>query len=297
MEALKAEVASAKKSAADSAAELLAVQKATRAKESELTAAVAASKRASMAREVELSSALASAQAAAQKAMAAAAAARAERTSDIIDVLSAKETQVEGLMTALDAIKVEREMMAAEGIPPEDAEEVSEKDELIKALVQDLAKENNWKGPTAASVGDYSVAECAELRRALEKRENALGIMVRPMRGVTTGTKARAGDVGEYSREEVLALRESLEERERQLAEDPKHAALMSASVGGSAIDLTFLRQEGKSSAAKRELEIVEKEIVRLRSENATRGTTISSLQRELDELLESGMTPSNANL
>ena len=292
MESLKAELAAAKKAAADSAAELQAVQKATRAKESELTAAVAASKRASMAREVELSSALASAKAAAQKAMAAAAAARAERTSDIIDVLSAKETQVEGLMTALDAIKVEREMMASEGIPPEDAEEVAEKEELIKALVQDLAKENNWKGPTAASVADYSVAECAELRRALEKRENALGIVVRPMRGVAAGPKVRAGEVGEYTAEELVALREALEERERQMAEDPTLSKSIAGAVGGAAIDFSALRQEAKSSQAKRELEIAEKEIVRLRSENATRTTTINSLQRELDELLETGVAP-----
>jgi DNA repair exonuclease SbcCD ATPase subunit len=292
MESLKTELASAKKSSAESAAELLAVQKATRAKESELTAAVAASKRASMAREVELSSALASAKAAAQKAMAAAAAARAERTSDIIDVLSAKETQVEGLMTSLDAIKVEREMMAAEGIPPEDAEEVAEKDELIKALVQDLAKENGWKGPTAAAVAEYSVAEVAELRRALEKRENALGLMVRPMRGVQSGPKAKTSEIGEYTMEELVALREKIEERERELADDPKHASAMAGSVGGSAIDFTCLRQEGKSAGAKRELDIVEKEIVRLRSENATRSTTITSLQRELDELLETGLGP-----
>jgi broad specificity phosphatase PhoE len=114
------------------------------------------------------------------------------------------------------------------------------------------------------------------------------------MRGVTAGPKARAGEVGEYTPEELVALREALEERERQLAEDPKFAA-MAGAVGGAAIDLTYLRQEGKSSGAKRELEIVEKEIVRLRSENATRSTTINSLQRELDELLETGVAPAGS--
>ncbi len=220
MEALKAEVASSKKSAADAAAELAAVQKAARAKEAELAAAMTAAKKTAMAREVELSSALAAAKGAAQKAMAAAAAARAERTSDIIDVLSAKETQVEGLMTALDAIKVEREMMAAEGIPPEDAEEVAEKDELIKALVQDLAKENGWRGPSPAGVAEYSMAEVNELKKAIEKREAQLGVSRKVVGGrevVTVVSKVLPGNAARYTPDELAQLRKAISDREKAL--------------------------------------------------------------------------------
>jgi chromosome segregation ATPase len=227
IEALKAELSAAKKTAEDSGVQLAVVQKAARVKEAEAATAMAAAKKASISREVELNAALAAAKSAAQKAMASAASARAERTADIIDVLSAKETQVEGLMTALDAIKVERDMMASEGVPEEDKEEVAEKDVLIRALLADLAKENGWRPAAEEVVTNASQQELRDLRDKLEKAEKAAGIVPMSARlaaagmaggaNVAVGYKASVADVGAYNQSEIDALRSALDERERAL--------------------------------------------------------------------------------
>ena len=320
VESLKAELATAKKSAEDTGVQLAVVQKAARAKEAEAATAMAAAKKTAISREVELNAALAAAKSAAQKAMASAAAARAERTSDIIDVLSAKETQVEGLMMSLDAIKVEREMMASEGVPEEDKEEVAEKDELIRALLADLAKENGWR-PAISDVVGYTPTELRELRASLEKAEKAAGIV----RVTAAGSKAHSSDVDGYNLEEIAtlrsvldareselgkvvsaasrspsavstfskgeveALRAALASREKQLGMEPVAGSVVSSVGGLTEKDLDRLRGELSSSFAKQTVAALEAELAQARGSAKERAKLIAELQKELDTMIKAG--------
>ena len=298
IEALKAELASAKKASEDAGVQLAMVQKAARVKEAEAATAMAAAKKAAISREVELNAALAAAKSAAQKAMASAASARAERTADIIDVLSAKETQVEGLMTALDSLKVERDMMASEGVPEEDKEEVAEKDVLIRALLADLAKENGWRPAAEEVVGGASQQELKELRSKLEAAEKALGIIPMSSRlaaagmssgggGGGGGYKASVADASAYNQSEIDALRAALDDRERQLG-----SAVAAVSRSPNPIS-AFSKQEVETLRAA--LTSREKELG-LEPAYGYAGVSVSSVgglaSKELDQLRGEVTTP-----
>lgn len=204
LEQAKTELMNIKKSSMSTESDLTSYRKESSVREAELTAQMAAAKKAAVSREVELSTALAAAKAAAQKALAAAAAARAERTNEIIDVLSAKESQVEGLMTALDACKVEKEIIEDEGIDEEDKEEIAEKEDLIRSLLKDLAQAYNMR--LGADLSEYSVQEVETLKTQLVSREIELGVM-----------RKRADNVGAYSVAEIEELKRDIADREAEL--------------------------------------------------------------------------------
>jgi len=296
---LKAELASSRKAVEDGNVQLAMLQKSQRAKEADMATLLASAKKMAMSREVELNAALAAAKAAAQKAMASAAAARAERTSDIIDVLSAKETQVEGLLSALDAIKVEREMMKSEGVPDEDKEEIVEKDELIKALLADLAKENGWRqsvGDMATAASPFNEAEVRELRAALDKAEKQLGMVPRAaleaassgadgaivfrsakggsLRGGLGAGKAKAGEVASYNAEEIATLRAALAEREAELGLVVAQAARLGAASAASFSTEEVLALRAALTARERELGLEPQAVLAATGGNSAAGNS-----------------------